>query len=150
MPNRGESVLTAVAGECRDESRIRKVERFNEAYRMKEERAVLNWFDINEPEGCFSLNDRIEDIVRTEEGKRLFLNVVGDIFSRKSRKEAGEGETGFAFNENMLKMMGSFTVLRMLGMLGTAGLEPLTGQEMLEINAALNRIKNSEEKSKGL
>ena len=36
VPNQGESVLTAIAGECRDESRIRKVDTFNEDYRMKE------------------------------------------------------------------------------------------------------------------
>ncbi len=141
VPNRGESTLTAVAGTCRDESHIRKVEKFNEAYRLKEEGAVLNWFDIHEPEGYFSLNDRIEDIMNTEEGKKLFLKLIGDIFSRSPEKEAGEGKTGFALNDNMLKMMGSFSVLRMLGMLGTAGLEPLTKQEMLEINAALNQIK---------
>lgn len=141
VPNRGESTLTAVAGACRDESHIRKVEQFNEAYRLKEEGAVLNWFDIHEPEGCFSLNDRIEDIINTEEGQRLFLKLIGDIFSRSPEKEAGEGKTGFALNDNMLKMMGSFSVLRMLGMLGTVGLEPLTKQEMLEVNAALNLIK---------
>ena len=44
-------------------------------------------------------------------------------------------------NEGMVKMMGGFTVKRMLNMLGTAGLEPLTAEEILEINRKLNKIK---------
>ena len=35
VPNQGETKLLAVAGECRDESFIKKVEKFNEAYRLK-------------------------------------------------------------------------------------------------------------------
>lgn len=141
VPNEGESTLIAAAGGYRDESHIRKVEKFNEAYRLKEEGAVLNWFDITEPEGYFSLNDKVEDIISTEEGKTKFLSLIGDILSRRPQEEGGEGETGPIFNDNMLKMLGSFTVLRMVGMMGTAGLEPMTKEEMLEMNAALNQIK---------
>lgn len=140
VPNQGESTLLAVAGECRDESRIRKVEQFNEAYRLKEEGAVLNWVDITEPEGCFSLNDRIEDILGSEEGKKLFQKLLKDLSGRRP-KEAVEEETGFVLDDSKLKMLESFTVLRMLGMLGTVGLEPLTKEEMLEINDDLNRIR---------
>lgn len=53
VPNHGESELRAVAGSCTDESHIRKVDTFNEAYRLKEKGVVLNWFDITEPEGYF-------------------------------------------------------------------------------------------------
>ena len=42
VPNTGETTLVAVAGECRDESFIRKVEVFNEDYRLKETGAILN------------------------------------------------------------------------------------------------------------
>ncbi len=49
VPNIGESKLIAKAGDCTDESVIKKVEAFNEAYRMKEEGAVINWFEINTP-----------------------------------------------------------------------------------------------------
>lgn len=38
-PNAGETVLKAVAGECTDESKLRKVEVFNEEYRLKEQNA---------------------------------------------------------------------------------------------------------------
>lgn len=50
VPNAGESTLVAKAGDCSDESKIRKVDTFNEEYRLKEEGEVLNWFDIDMPE----------------------------------------------------------------------------------------------------
>ena len=65
VPNNGESKLIAKAGDCTDESVIKKVEAFNEAYRMKEEGAVINWFEINTPPGYYSVNDTIGDIIST-------------------------------------------------------------------------------------
>ena len=149
VPNRGETALTAIAGDCRDESRIRKVDTFNEDYRMKESGGVVNWFDITAPEGFFSVNDRMGDLLATEEGKK-FLREMGDILAGK-QKNGGEqsddggqnpsGEQGFGgvqLNEGMIRMMSGFTVKRMLNMLGTAGLEPLTAEEILEINRKEN------------
>ena len=71
VPNEGETKLLAVAGECKDESFIQKVEKFNEAYRLVEQGAVLNWFDITEKEGYCSLNTKIGDIMGTLRGKSL-------------------------------------------------------------------------------
>lgn len=84
VPNMGETKLLAVAGAQRDESVIRKVEVFNEAYRLREKNAVLNWFDIAEKDGCFSLNDKISEIMAVPEGKRLnqvSKEAGGDILS---------------------------------------------------------------------
>lgn len=75
VPNAGESALKAVAGDCTDESHIRKVDTFNEEYRLKEKGAVLNWFDITEVEGCYSLNDTIEDIMKAPEGAQLLTGM---------------------------------------------------------------------------
>jgi beta-galactosidase len=131
VPNAGESLLTAVAGNCRDESRIRKVEVFNEAYRLKEKNAVLNWFDITEPEGYFSLNDKISDIMAHTQGKELF----GGLLAKMKPTEGS-----FEMNETMMSMMGGFTVLRLSGMLGMMGVN-LTKEELLDLNAQLNKIK---------
>ncbi|MEE1071527.1 MAG: glycoside hydrolase family 2 TIM barrel-domain containing protein, partial [Cellulosilyticum sp.] len=57
VPNAGETTLVAIAGECKDESFLRKVDTFNEDYRLKEKGAILNWIDVTAPEGCFSLKD---------------------------------------------------------------------------------------------
>lgn len=134
VPNKGESVLKAVAGELTDESFLRKVETFNDAYRLKEKGAILNWFDIETPEGYYSLNDKLEDIMASEEGKQFFTQV----FQQMAGGKAGAGE-----NPGMMQMLGSFTVLRLVGLMGTTGAK-ITKEQLLEINAQLNQIKKPE------
>ena len=141
VPNVGETVLTAVAGDCKDEGRIRKVDTFNEAYRLKEKGAILNWFDVTEPEGYFSLNDKLSDITSTMQGKMLFAGLAA-----KMMKGLGKGgAAGFDLSGEMLKMMGGFTVLRLSSLMGTAGVK-LTKEDLLEINAKLNKIKKPAKK----
>ena len=48
----------------------------------------------------------------------------------------------------MMKMMNGFTVKRILSMLGTAGVDvKLTKEDMLAINAKLNKIKKPKQKA---
>ncbi|MGN0427433.1 MAG: glycoside hydrolase family 2 protein [Agathobacter sp.] len=146
VPNKGESQLTAVAGDCKDESKIRKVEVFNEDYRMKETGDVINWFDITTPEGRFSINDKMGDIMATFRGKLFLMKLGSSMMKKKKPSEGGDKKNsmaGFTMNEGMIKMMSGFTVKRMLNMLGTAGLEPLTKEEILEINRKLNKIRKN-------
>ncbi len=144
VPNAGETELVAVAGECRDESRIRKVEEFNDDYRLKEKNAILNWFDITEVEGRFSLNDKIGDIMATTKGKMLFIGMITKMMPKKKGKKGEKGEGvmgGFEMNNDaMMQMLGGFTVLRLSGMLGMVGVE-LTKEDLLKLNAKLNKIK---------
>ena len=77
VPNAGESQLTAKAGDCTDESVIRKVDTFNEDYIMKETGDVINWFEIDMPEGYFSINDKLADIMDTEDGERFYDFLLG-------------------------------------------------------------------------
>ena len=74
-----------MAGACRDESHIRKVETFCELYRPKEQGAVLNWFDITAPEGYDSLNDVLGDIQKSDAAKAVLTN------SMKSLMQWGKG-----------------------------------------------------------
>lgn len=134
VPNKGESVLKAVAGELTDESFLRKVETFNDAYRLKEKGAILNWFDIETPEGYFSLNDKLEDIMASEEGKQFFMQVF---------QQMAGGNVAVDENPGMMQMMGSFTVLRLVSLMGTAGAK-ITKEQLLGINAQLNQIKKPE------
>jgi beta-galactosidase len=136
VPNVGETHLVAVSGDLRDESVIRKVDTFNEAYRLREKNAVLNWFDITEPEGYFSLNDKIGDILATMKGKLLFMGMLGKFMPKKGEKLMG----GFEMSGPMMDMMGGFTVLRLSGMIGTMGIN-LTKEDLLDLNAKLNKIK---------
>ncbi|MBQ8591779.1 MAG: glycoside hydrolase family 2 protein [Lachnospiraceae bacterium] len=133
VPNAGETVLKAVAGECSDESFVRKVDTFNEAYRLKEEGAILNWFDIDAPEGYYSLNDKIGDIMKSPEGQALFGQLMGGM--------AGKQAMGFEINENMMQMMGGFTMLRMITLAGGMMDMKFTKEQLLGLNAQLNQIK---------
>ena len=132
VPNRDESRLTAIAGDCRDESVIRKVDAFNESYRLREKGAVLNWFDVSEPEGRFSLNDRIGDICAVPQGKA----VIDELLSKFS----GGTAAGFEITDGMREMMNGFTVLRMTSLMGTTGASP-DKEALLSLNQKLNQIK---------
>ena len=134
VPNEGITELKAAAGECTDESVIRKVDAFNEDYRLKEEGAVLNWFDIDAPEGYYSLNDKMSEILKSPEGQAMFRELMGGLMGRKAM--------GFEINEGMMQMMGGFTVLRLIGMLGMTGLK-MNKEELLDLNAKLNQIKKA-------
>ena len=136
VPNVGETHLVAVSGELKDESIIRKVAEFNEAYRLREKNAILNWFDITEPEGYFSLNDKISDILATPKGEMLFMGLMAKFMPKKGEKVMG----GFEMTGPMMDMMGGFTVLRLSGMIGTMGVN-LTKEDLLNLNAQLNKIK---------
>ena len=144
VKNEGESTLVAVAGDCRDESKLRKVEEFNDAYRMKEEGEVLNWFEITAPTGYYSINDTIGDIMKSPRGTLLLGLTLKFIISRREsdqKKEKKASENQIKFNKSMLQMVQGFTVKRALAMTGMMGIKPLTKEEMLDINSKLNKIK---------
>ena len=138
VPNKGESKLEAAAGTCRDESFIRKVDVFNEEYRLKEKGAVLNWFDITQPEGFYSLNDKISDIMKAPEGEKIFKELMGIMMPSDGKSKSMIGPEQI---EGMMGMMGGFTVLRLTNLLGVAGNGvKLTKEQLLELNAKLNVI----------
>ena len=139
VPNAGETKLEAVAGECRDESIIRKVETFNEAYRLKEEGAILNWFDIEEKEGYLSLNSKMGDVISTVRGKLLFASLMGKMLKGKDGKEAKP--MGFEMTPEMMSMMNGFTVLRLITMAGGMMDAKFTKEDLLDLNAKLVKIK---------
>ena len=148
VPNAGETVLKAVAGSCTDESRIVKVDVFNEDYRLREQGAVLNWFDITEKEGYLSLNSKFSDIMATVGGKLWAMSLLAGLKKKMDAANAESGEKGEKKGMNfsmksvsgMMDMMGGFTVLRMSGMVGMVGVS-FTKEELLAMNAQLNKIK---------
>ncbi len=135
VPNAGETHLRAVAGELADEGLIRKVDVFNDEYRLKEKSAVLNWFDVTTVDGYLSINDKMSDIMATPEGMQLFAGMFA-----KMMPEGGATAAGFEMNEGMMQMLGGFTFLRLAGMIGMMGIN-FTKEQLLGINAQLNQIK---------
>jgi len=136
VPNKGKTILRAVAGECQDSSVIQKVDVFDESYRLKEKGAILNWFDITAPEGYFSLNDTMGAIMKNEQGRKVLAGLMAGLQSQMSGGKA----MGFEMNEGMMKMMEGFTLVRMANLMGTAGVK-MTKEQLLEINKQLNQIR---------
>jgi len=145
VPNAGETHLEAKAGECSDESMIRKVDTFNEEYRLKEKGAVLNWFDIDAPEGRLSLNDKMSDVLATFRGKMIFMKLVKKMMG--GGKKGGKVKAaGFEVGPEMMSMMGGFTVLRLFTLVGGMMNVKFTKEELLDLNKKLNRIKKKKAK----
>ncbi len=140
VPNTGETNLVAIAGECRDESFIRKVEKFNEAYRLIEKGAILNWFDVTTPEGFYSLNDKVEEIVKSKAGKEAFVAFMAPAMAGMmgGNKDATPEECAKNL-EKMMTMLGTYTILRLSSLLGAGGVE-YTKEQLLDFNAKLNEI----------
>ena len=143
VPNAGETVLKAVAGELSDESRICKVDTFDESYRLVEKGAILNWFDVEEKPGRLSLNSKMGDVLATLRGKLLFAKLMKKIMGgKKGDKSGGKKEfAGFELSSDMMTMMNGFSVLRLLTMIGGFVDVEFTKEELLALNAKLNRIK---------
>ena len=135
VPNKGESTIVAKAGDLSDESKIRKVDTFNEDYRLHEEGEVINWFEIEQPAGFFSVNDTLADIVKAPEGAAYVEKMMGKFMGDAP-------DNPMMDNEGARQMMFGFTVKRMLSMLGVMGAKvELSKEDLLEINATLNKIK---------
>ena len=140
VPNAGTTQLVAKAGELTDESVINKVEVFNEDYRLKEKSAILNWFDITMPEGYLSLNSTFKEIMGTLQGKLLVVGIFGKMMSQAKALGGNAGGMDASAMGGMMDMLGGFTFIRLAGMIGTMGVN-FTKEELLDINAKLNKIK---------
>jgi len=139
VPNAGETELVAVAGEHKDTSKINKVDTFDESYRLVEKGAILNWFDINAPEGRLSLNDKMGDVLATFRGKLLFVSLMKKFMGGKKGEK--KKVAGFEVSGDMMSMMNGFTVLRLLTMMSGFVDAKFTKEDLLALNAKLNKIK---------
>jgi beta-galactosidase len=151
VKNVGESTIVAKAGEFSDEGKIRKVDEMNMDYVLVEKGAVLNWFDIDAPEGRFSLNDKISDIMESKRGKIWFIGVGLKIKKKMDEsKKGGEKKSGgfdvdLKADGGLMQMMGGFTVLRLTSMMGMMNVN-FTKEELLKMNKKLNKIKKPKNK----
>ena len=161
VPNVGETKLVAVSGDLKDESTIRKVDKMNPDYILKEVGAVLNWFDITEVEGKCSLNDKIGDITKTLRGKIWFLGLFVALAKKQmgpnkkktakpkkkkvnkpkqAKKKTPKKKKSKSNNGGLMDMLNGFTVLRFTSMLGMRNIN-FTKEELLKMNKKLNKIK---------
>lgn len=157
VPNVGETKLLAVAGECRDESIIRKVDTMNEEYILREAGAVLNWFDVTEIEGKCSLNDSLGDVMKTLKGKLWFAKLFFILAKKmsagqpktkedkeKKAKPKKKNSATSSMNKATLDLVSGLTVLRFTSMLGMRNVT-FTKEELLKMNRQLNKITKKTE-----
>jgi len=149
VKNEGETELVVKAGDLEDSGKINKVDTPNEAYIMKEEGQVINWFEISTPDGYFSINNTIGDIMSTFKGKLAMVKFLlmlknsmsGGKDENGEEKKGGGVIAGFKITPAMLKnvyaMAKGFTVKRCCSMLGGA----FTKEQILDFNATLNKVK---------
>lgn len=143
VPNVGETTLKAVAGDFTDEGIIRKVDKMNEDYLLKEQGAVLNWFDVTTIDGRYSINDKISEIMKSFKGKIWLLKFALRMLKKfKSNKNSpiGKSTKGAKIPGGIMQMVGGFTILRISGMTGMLEIR-FTKEELLKYNAELNKIK---------
>ncbi len=152
VKNDGETTLTVKADGLEDTAVIRKVDKPNEDYIMKEEGDVINWFEITMPTGYLSINNTFGEIMSTFSGKIAMLKIALKLKKALSgpkevdedgneKKSGGMEIMGFKLNPSMLKnvygMAKGFTVKRAFSMLGGK----FTKEDILEVNAILNKVK---------
>ncbi len=155
VKNEGESTIVAKAGELTDEGKIRKVSEMNMDYVLREVGAVLNWFDVVEIEGRFSINDKISDIMQSKRGKlwfiRLGLNLKKKMDAKKKGRKGEKKSGGFDVDlkggamSGIMDMLGGFSVLRLSSMMGMMDIS-FTKEELLKMNKQLNKIKKPKTK----
>ena len=68
------------------------------------------------------------------------MKLAGEMMAQMPKGKDGKGGMGFELNSGMLEMLGSFTVLRLAGMVGMANIT-VTKEQLLDLNAQLNKIK---------
>ena len=111
-----------------------------------EKGAILNWFDVEAPDGYFSINDRMTKVIDTEFGKQLFMPIMEKLFGEY--KIPGDGDSakllGFDVPPPMLAMMEGFTILRLLTIMSSMVKVEITKEDLLELNAGLNKLKKSD------
>lgn len=139
VPISGETRLVAKAGQCEDESLIRKVDVFNEDYRMKqlkEDGDIINWFELTAPDGYFSIHDKVGDVASHPQAALILQEIRNLMAGAQAGNSSDYSQASSApqMDAKMQEMVNRLTVRRVF-----AGRIPK--EKMLELNTALNRIK---------
>ena len=140
VPNAGTTKLVAVAGDCKDESVINKVDTPNEAYRLVEKGAVLNWWDITEIEGRCSLNSKLRDVIESG-GMEFAMRLMAPVFGGAAAAMGADAENAGAQMAAGLNMMNNMTVLRIVSLITGMMRMEVSKETLLEMNAKLNEVE---------
>ena len=130
--------LTAVAGDLKDTSVVKKVKKPYKDYALAGSSAsVVNWFDkdgnklnLTFDENYFSIKDKIKNIQADPEANKVLQGFI-DAFVAEAKKMGMELPAG------MMKMMGSFSIERISKLAG----DRLPAEAVAKINEGLQKCK---------
>ena len=130
--------LTAVAGDLKDTSVVKKVKKPYKDYALAGSSAsVVNWFDkdgnklnLTFDENYFSIKDKIKNIQADPEASKVLQGFI-DTFVAEAKKMGMELPAG------MMKMMGSFSIERISKLAG----DRLPAEAVAKINEGLQKCK---------
>ncbi len=133
VPITGEHTIEARAAGCSSVMLVRKVETENPDYIFIKRSPVLNWFDADHDESCYSVSDTLGDIRKSPE--------AGAIIDRMMAKgAAARGDVADAVKDNpaLQRMLGRMTLISLLKQAGA------DEESIKQLNRVLQGIKKVE------
>lgn len=116
---------------------IRKVKEEDKTYQMVKKEAVVNWFDKEQLDPtCFSIQDKMGDIMKHPEGAALIERMMAK--ARASRGEVAEAASNNPVLQKMLSKMSIQSILKQAG-------DTISVEEIKGLNTALQMLKKPTE-----
>lgn len=123
--------ITAKSDSCEDSITIRWVREENPDYIFVKHSPITNWFDADSLDpGCFSINDRLEDI-----RKNVQAGAIIDQMMAQGASERGDVAEAVKDNPALQRMMGRQTMISLLKQSGT------DEESIRQLNRILQGIK---------
>ncbi|MCD7828208.1 MAG: beta-galactosidase [Clostridiales bacterium] len=119
--NAGINTLKAFSDDCQDFIELNRVDAPNESYVLKSANGsgsgnVANWFEsmssegeLEFKEGYFSINDKLGDIMKTEQGNKFVSDMVDKVSEAMN----------MSISKGMMNMAKGFTVVKVFDMAGS-------------------------------
>lgn len=109
VPITGQHTVEAKAGACSSVSLVRKVAESNPEYTFVKRSPVINWFDGDLDERCFSVADKLADIRENPQA-----GAIVDAMMAKAAGSRGDVADAVKDNPALQRMMGRMTLLSLL------------------------------------
>lgn len=133
VPISGEHTIEARAGGCASVMLVRRAAEENPAYTFVKRSPVLNWFDADFDESCYSVADKLADIRRHPEAGAVIDRMMAGA-------AAARGDVADAVKDNpaLQRMMGRMTLVSLLKQAGA------DEESIKQLNRVLQRFRKVE------
>ena len=140
----GTYTVTASAGDLTEQAAFHHVLQPDPAYRFQQG-TVLNWFDIDTPDGFYSVKDLLKDIVQSPDAAALVKPFLAEMTAARAAKaKQKEQETGrqtvksgeCMSAEDRMRTTMQFSLLQLIRM----GAPDMPKERIIAMNRALNQI----------